>query len=327
MSNQENISKETKKTRRKRSHRTAQQIKLAVIMIMVSVLVLSASTFAWYKLNNTAKITNMQFKADTLGNLQLSWDENEGYSNILDLSTGDPSGNRTLLPATAAVTTGKGIAFYEPEYDGDGDEVTNVKELKENNSDFSKYVYKKEFYVKSGDTESANTYKLMLNTGDINEGTGTFFKQKLDQDENSTGFAAANAVRIAFKFETNAMFVAGDKNNCVSVYEPYTGNNLENGTSADKTAVDTTSHGPRQYEDVTIKQGSDGKFSTHYLCRFTEGKAVKVTMYVWIEGNDDDCENEIALDDIIGQIQFIAEPVADNASTEVVSSEEPGEGN
>ena len=56
MSNQENISKETKKTRRKKSQRKSQQIKLAVIMIMVSVLVLSASTFAWYQLNNTAKI-------------------------------------------------------------------------------------------------------------------------------------------------------------------------------------------------------------------------------------------------------------------------------
>ena len=86
MSNQENISKETKKTRRKKSQRKSQQIKLAVIMIMVSVLVLSASTFAWYKLNNIAKIKDMQFTADTLGSLLIA-EENEDseYSDTLDL--------------------------------------------------------------------------------------------------------------------------------------------------------------------------------------------------------------------------------------------------
>lgn len=89
MSNQENISKETKKTRRKKSQRKAQQIKLAVIMIMVSVLVLSASTFAWYRMSKIASVQNMEFKADTLGNLLISDTEDGEYDNTLDLGLGE----------------------------------------------------------------------------------------------------------------------------------------------------------------------------------------------------------------------------------------------
>ncbi|MBQ4521465.1 MAG: hypothetical protein IJA10_00725 [Lachnospiraceae bacterium] len=322
MNNQEINSKATKKTRRK-SKRTIQQIKLAVIMVMVSVLVLSASTFAWYKLNNTAKIQSMQFKADTLGNLQLSWEKEGTYTNYLDLAAGDTTGNRILLPATAVTTTGSGIEFYSPEYNEDGDVVTKVNVLDEaDTTNFPKYVYKKVFYVKSGDTPSSNTYELMLNTGDIAGETGTFFKQKLDADEQSDGYVAANAVRIAFKFGEGADFPVNVANNPVSVYEPYNTGNTNLGTSADKTAVDTTSYGPQQYVDVTIKQKDDGTFDDHFLCRFTEGNPVEVTMYVWIEGNDDDCENEIALDDIMGQIQFIAEPIVETTTEDANSQEQ-----
>ena len=152
MSNQENISKETKKTRRKKSQRKAQQIKLAVIMIMVSVLVLSASTFAWYQLNNTANVTNMQFTAETMGKLQIS-DVNENgenkkqYSNSLDLTqtTGYDSANRILLPST----TSNGTSFFAPDYTIDGLTVEGIVPIAEN--EFSKYVYKKEFYLLSGE--------------------------------------------------------------------------------------------------------------------------------------------------------------------------------
>lgn len=299
MSNQENISKETKKTRRKRSHRTAQQIKLAVIMIMVSVLVLSASTFAWYKMSKTANIQNMEFKADTLGNLLISAD-NTSYSNMLDLGLSGENA-AILLPAT----TVDGKTFYQPEYNTTGDVVKNVALLKEtddpstgseNEADtFKKFVYKKEFYIKSGvNQDTSKSYKLKLvDGGGILDGkftTGTF----LNDNGDDTTFDSLNALRVSFVID-------GD----VKIFTPYCNTNGGAGTHATD-EIDKSSNQYGGYS-VDLDQEASGVITDLELCTIKEGYPVKITMYVWFEGTDVDCENEIALDNLAGQIQFEAE--------------------
>ena len=313
MKHQENDVKETKKTRKKRSARTAQQIKLAVIMIMVSVLVLSASTFAWYQLNNTAKIENMKFTAETMGNLQISDSgengENKGdYKNVLELS--DDLTEKTLLPCT----TDTGIKFYSPDYDLEGTTVGDVKDI--DNNDLPKYVYKKVFYLKSGEAPTggavAKTFDLKLDPGKTDSPqSGTYFLAN-----DAAKYNAVNAVRISFEFDDSNE----EGQDTIKIYEP----NAENHNSGDDitkatNSVSTEFYGPAKY--MAIKQKSNGDFVTssdsllynehtetsNTLCQITEGTPMKVTMYVWFEGMDDDCVSQIALTQITGQIQFRAE--------------------
>lgn len=324
MSNQENISKETKKTRRKRSHRTAQQIKLAVIMIMVSVLVLSASTFAWYRMSKIASIQSMEFKADTLGNLLISDKEDGEYDNTLDLGLGE-NNQAVLLPATTA----DGVNFSKPVYNKTGDVVENIEdididkemldgtEMKKNtyeDNGFDHYVYKKDFYIKlEGAADDEKNYELWLVASDEYFNTGTYLDDK--DDDEAHDFDSLNAVRISF--------VVGDATQAAVVYEPYCVGNGEGdvtqknddntpiGTYADKSAI--TLAGPTVYNTMLVKQASTGELTENKsLTTMQVDDITKVTMYVWFEGMDDDCVNEIALDVISGQIQFEAkeeEPV------------------
>lgn len=316
MSNQENISKETKKTRRKKSQRKAQQIKLAVIMIMVSVLVLSASTFAWYQLNNTAKINEMQFTADTMGNLLIAPEENGGAGSYgHELSLGLNENAKKLLPATADKDAGSGAGvkkigyedFYYPKYAPDGQTVTELIPLEEEN--FDKYVYKKVFYLKSGEKAgTGNTFELKLDVGNITEDTktGTYVVDSDKTNNKIEGLTAANALRISFVIEStgdNPVKVA------TKVYEPnFNSATVNDGKFANYTGGDV--FGSTAYDDKLIKQLTTGAFKDGEdtkLCDLEEGVPVRVTMYVWIEGQDADCKSEIALDTIEGQIQFIAE--------------------
>lgn len=300
MKHQENDVKETKKTRRKRSARTVQQIKLAVIMIMVSVLVLSASTFAWYQMSKMAKVTNMQFTADTIGNLQIS-EDNVTYSNVLNLELNKDDNKKVLLPATTA----DGKSFFKPTYDDDGLKVISVDTLSDESDEFSQYVYKKDFYIKSGNTIGTQKYDLKLSASNSESSVGTYIKDAADA---GTGFTALNAVRIGFVFDSTEGVTIPNTGD-VTIYEPYSEGNTNDGTQANKDAV-STSYGPTKYDaTLTLKQKSDGSFPDRTLCTITEGNPVKVTMYVWFEGNDEDCENEIALDTIAGQIQFEATTV------------------
>lgn len=306
MSNQENISKETKKTRRKRSHRTAQQIKLAVIMIMVSVLVLSASTFAWYRMSKIASIQTMEFTADTLGNLLISDSEDGEYKNSLNLGLG--TNKAILLPAT----TKDGKTFFKPKYSVDGMNVKGVLDLElcntldgtamkqDNYVDDGEehYVYKKDFYIKSGVNESNKTYNLKLVDGGNKDGNGKFTTGTYlnDNGDNST-FDSLNAVRVSFVIDDT-----------VNIFVPYnTGNGNTDGTFATIDEAEFTDHGDYNNYPISLNQEESGEISDIVLCEITEGTPVKITMYVWFEGMDEDCENEIALDTLTGQLQFEAE--------------------
>ncbi|MBQ3512439.1 MAG: hypothetical protein IJA32_01395 [Lachnospiraceae bacterium] len=309
-----NNSKETKKTKRKRSLRTMQQMKLAIIMIMVSVLVLSASTFAWYRLSNTAKIQGMEFTADTLGNLQIANSRVSGTSYIVDgdykaeLDLGlDEDGNREYLMPT---TTMDGLTFVSPEYNGDGTSVEKVSEISDD--DLDDYVYEKVFFLLVGEEGSISTkkYDLKLTDGDLINKTGTYvLNNETDSDTNT----AANAVRISFTFKN----AEGD---VTKIYEPnsVTENDRTKADYADTvTGADNVDANYGAY--TTIAQKADGTFfastdGTNYeddiLYEMTEGVPVQVTMYVWIEGTDEDCRNSIALREIAAQIQFEATPKA-----------------
>lgn len=307
MSNQENNLKETKKTRRRKTQRKAQQIKLAVIMIMVSVLVLSASTFAWYRMSKIASIQTMEFTADTLGNLLISDSENGTYKSTLDLGLG--RNKAILLPAT----TKDGIVFLKPDYTDDGMKVEGVLAMEDGNildgtemqqegyTDDGKehYVYKKVFYIKSGvNQDDSKIYNLKLvNGGNKNDKgaftTGTFLN---DNGDDST-FDSLNAVRVSFVIDSTA-----------NIFVPFnTGNGETAGTFAEIDTNAFTDYQDYNAYDITLEQDEDGEFDDVTLCQISEGTPVEITMYVWFEGMDEDCENEIALDTLSGQIQFEAE--------------------
>lgn len=314
------MSKDKKQSNGNGKKRTARQMRLSVAMVIVSLIVLSISTYAWFLITNTPKVENITLTADTIGDLRIAdiKDDGEGnevpdtYGNEVDLQD-KISINSYLSP----VTTKDGLTFFSPVYN-EG-EVTDLSEVTDETKLHTKYVYEKTFFLRAGeedvDANKAKNYDIFLVGYSTKENSGCYVTQK---GNNITGdeITAANAVRISFTFEGG---ISGKAETVI--YEPNVDkhNNGVEGTNmaffsyngADKEDYGTGKNGP-----ATIQQYNNGRSffpnsgnpaRSNSLVTIKEGEDIKVTMRIWLEGTDEDCDNEIAADQIAGQIQFISE--------------------
>lgn len=308
--------------------RLSKQVAMTVVMIGVSTLVISVATYAWFMISNTPKIVKAEFSADTIGNLQISnvkvknnADTPEGYKSSINLFDGVSDSDKAKL-TLSPVTTENGVEFYKPLYASDGS-VSGLEKLKTDTDEQkkelnTKYVYEKKFFLRAGsgniDSSKAKEYNIYLagqtsdeaTTGSpvFDESYGSFLK-----DSASAGITVANAVRVSFTFQN---VVTGE----TSIYEPnYDKHN--GGTPGSNMSEYTNPAGKKYGEYTTIKQyanksfkvsGSGGtKEKSDAICSIKEGQDVEVTMRIWVEGMDKDCDNEIAADKMKGQIQFVSQ--------------------
>lgn len=318
--------KRKKDNEEKRQHR--KQLIMTTSMIMVSVLVISVASYAWYRITNTPKITNAEFTADTIGNLQISnvKDNNgvnipEEYKDSIELFDGVSSENSNTMYLNP-VTTEDGISFYKPVYNGD--KIEKMQLLDEKNADdykelHTKYVYEKKFFLKAG-TDSLKQGKEkyydihfvgksqdeISGSVSFDETTGTYVVGNKNTNDYDT---AANSIRISFEFK-NAQ--TGE----TVIYEP--NSDKHNKGIAGTNMSSYTNKGDEKYgEYTTLKQLADKSFKisenskgtdsmSDVICVIKEGVDVECTLRMWIEGTDEDCMNEIAADTMLGQIQFIS---------------------
>ncbi len=311
--NMNTISDENAGNKSKEKKKMSKQMKMSVIMVIVSLFILSVSTYAWFLITNTPKVENISLTADTLGDLKIADTKKNGmpgtYGDKIDLA--DSSGVKTYL---SPVTTKNGITFFSPVY-LEGAVASLNKETDENRL-HSKYVYEKTFYLRAGgekdeiDQEQAKNYDIFLVGTSANSNNGSYMKQK-GKSTSGNEITAANSLRISLTFE------GGITGKAVTViYEPNAdrdnkgveGTNMAfytyNGKDADKYGAYATI---QQNYDRSFVSNSNNPSRSIALDTIREGEDVKVTMRIWLEGMDKDCVNEIAADEIIGQIQFISE--------------------
>ena len=138
---------ETKKT--KSLTQKAKKIRSIIMMTLLCVLMMSAATYAWFTLSNTAKATNLTMTVGDTTGLQIAPDTGTGAGTFgSSITFNDIKG--TILPAT----TSNGINFFKPIYGDDG-EVSSTEAtteyLDEKNTDTNKegYYIQYTFYLKS----------------------------------------------------------------------------------------------------------------------------------------------------------------------------------
>ena len=314
--------KNKKTSEEKRQRR--KQLTMTISMIIVSVLVISVASYAWYKLTNTPKITSSEFTADTIGNLQISnvtvdngVDKPEEYKDAIGLFDGVSDEDKAKM-YLSPVTTEDGLRFFKPVYlEG---KVDSLEYLDETDPEIykelhTKYIYEKKFFLRAGsdnvDSDKAKYYDIHfigmsqdeINGATFDDTTGTYIIKKAD----ATGETAAYSIRISFEFKNTQ---SGD----VVIYEP--NSEKHNAFNENNSVKYTNKSGEKYGEYDTLKQLStksfvgDGKDGTAAqsgsICTIKEGDDVECTLRMWIEGTDDDCVNQIAADTMKGQIQFIS---------------------
>ena len=312
---------ETKKT--KSLTQKAKKIRSIIMMTLLCVLMMSAATYAWFTLSNTAKATNLTMTVGKTSGLQIAPDDN-GNAGTFGSSIAFEPVDGKLLPTTttdADITTGK---FKVPHYDGNGavdgfeseaatgfvGVTVNSNSAPEPEKNQDGYYIMYTFWLKS--LGSTSTVKLSLGTGlDAADGIydstksygGTYVLTKKANDSETNVVPSSAAVRLCFIPGNQAL------DSIKAIYEPNSDLKKETYSLTAGTDFANTTGSAENLSSIasTIKHKANGSVDGNVdgnVISLDADKATKVTLYVWIEGTDDLCANQIAAKDIIGQLEF-----------------------
>lgn len=260
---------------KQKKRRNGKDIRNAFVMLCVTVAMMSTATYAWFTMTDSPTVEGLRMTAASSGGLELK-DNDEDWSSAITVDTN----SKKLSPVSVIGSTDK---FGKPRYSGnrvDGvDEITDTTELKDN------YVAVYEYQIRAS---GATPVDVGLLGGD-GSGTGSFIVRA---DEKSATQQAAYAIRVGFKID----------NGTWAIYEPNANQNT-GGTKAENGYTGPTSD---------VKQNSNGEFTSDTgngktskkIFTLSDGNEHNITMYVWLEGTDDQCVNELQTDELKGQIQF-----------------------
>lgn len=293
--------KEHKKNRRR-------EIRNALTMTFVMVAMLSTATYAWFTLTDSPTVTGLQMTAATSSGLKVCESENGTYVDAVAIAT-NSAHNKNPQELRPVTYTSTGKVFQKPVYEGNA--VTSLENLATDalEGHVAKYVY----YLKGEAEGNASTLNVGLITGDpkqsasavveqgIAKAAGSFVRQRANSTDD-TEQDAANAIRIGL--------LIGNSTDLI-IYEPNCG--IDDGVGSSASTVDAT----RQSPTSNVISNGDGLICntggtantpntnvSDSLFTLTNNTATKVTMYIWLEGTDADCVDEIQTDEMEAQIQF-----------------------
>ena len=258
-----------------------------IAMLVVAVLSLTGVTYAWFSAANQA----------TVGKISMTVDDNAGGIEIATTfgewksSVDAPAVADEYAPvSTTAALTGNALSFFEGTLNPQNkNEITTTA----TNSNYLKFTL---YFRNNG--SSAITMDL---TGTNIVATAT---ENNDIDKAlRIGFVEWNDVTIAGSSDSADSFTSANSQT-VQIYEPnataHTANGLADG------ATEGQAHA---YKGVTRASGTafNRKTDTTNLADVTTDKALsdvtftlnagtykKVDIYVWIEGQDADCQNDVS---------------------------------
>lgn len=280
-----------------------RDIRNAVVMMCVMVAMMSTASYAWFTLTDAPTVTGMQMTAASTGGLKISWksDDMNSFKNAIDYkdhpSDQDVSTPKTLVPVhpTAA---GK---FAEGKYDGN-----TVTGLKANLSDLTNYVAHYTVYLKS---ESAETETIGIICGDSTANTSTELGVVNDQPKVGGSLVRAKSGGVGDTSTMQAPYavrVGIVADGTMWIWEP---NNDEHNTGDQ--AVDNVTPVLEATISSTVRgiitAGGNGEANTNIsegLFTIDTGVTKPVDIYIWLEGTDDDCVDQIKTDYLEAQIQF-----------------------
>lgn len=322
-------------------------LRSSMIMLIVAVLSLSSATFAWFTTGDTATVKDIEFTAQTSSGIQVSadavsWKSEVTTTDITSAQTTALSGKLASLSSAGGVTSGALDIFKGT--------VTNGKLSAAAASEASATddgYYKFDLYFKN-DGDKAKTLSLDLSgctvagkkdsdkgtqnavrIAAINQGVGTGDTQTVASVKAA---AAGSKVTIwepnaatHTTYATTYRYVVGSTDGkatadlvAASTAYPYVALKaaVESNDSLDvvKGAIEPKSN------VAVIMTDNTGSTDTSVLYQDTTGeieiaelaanKITKVTFYIWIEGQDVDCDNAVSAGTVVTNLKLKAEEKA-----------------
>ena len=306
---------------KKNTKKKLKDIRSAIVMMCVMVAMMSTASYAWFTLSASPTVVGMQMTAAasggglTIANATESGLADTYYSNIIIKDTNE---TKMLKPVTPNLETVG--AFKSPIYTGDT--VTGLAAIPE--ADQKTYVAKYTYWLKSTANEDGGTVGVGIIVGGQQAGNamglssgddstpllnGSFVRPS-EKNPVAKDVDPANAVRVGFVLTNTTSQTVRESLNKLIIWEPNADNN-DVATLAPQTVdngINTEIENfikLRSNTDGTIVKGGSGNISD-VLFTMENGKEVKIEMYVWLQGSDLQCGNEIQAGNLEAQIQFTA---------------------
>lgn len=300
-------------------------------LLLALLVLLVAATYTWFSLTQTPKVSDMAIHVNSTTGIQLatSYDAEEeewGESiDFLDLV----SESAPLKPVTWSE---ENQSFYTIVYGLDGRMAGAWEELNDednaNRDDGHGYYVVGSFYARTGEPCIVSLQDA-VSMNDGKDGSGTFAIGTPVWDEQAVlhkdaGNGAETAVRLGFKITPvntrtgeladNSVFYIYEPNCDKHIYsdiEGYVDTPSIDGTEVlgSRMILQTASEWTEAYpveRDVTIK--TLGKFEGDTeLFELGADEIMRIDLYIWLEGQDIDCTNDIGEAQIFSCIQFYAD--------------------
>jgi len=302
---------------------------LGYVALVLCVMAVTAS-FAWMSISSTPTVTDLALSVVSDNALEVAPD-NDGtpgsWSSILDLSELSEL-NAPLKPATFVAGEN---TFYAPHYGLDGradfsdpvrltDEKGQFIEGKETGG----YLYSVSFWIRTSSSYCKVGLTPAVQREEDIPGKGTFLigepvwnAAKVCHEEAGNG--SEKAVRIMIRAdatETEPEQWILYEPSCSAGQETMSinGGKLEgNNRLIRQEASNWTEDSPILNDSVIYKPG-EFLDNTKGLFSLEPGVSRRVTVYLWVEGQDADCTNAISGGKIFGNLQFTGEQ---NENTEL----------
>lgn len=301
------------------------------IMILLLMSLTVTATYTWFSISRTPRVSNIGIYVNAPTGLVLATTPDaEKWHHSLDYAELVPD-TAPLRPVTWSEREQR---FFAAQYAADGRRTDNWHPLTDDNNANRDDVYG--YYIKASyfATTDTNIKISLTHAVEVEEGisgSGTFLIgtpvwNPSEIVHNDGGNGAQNAVRIGFRFTPVDSTGAATGDSTFYIYEPNCDGHVDGSTDyqptpsidgadslvpADRlirqTTTTWTETDPIQ-KDVLIRDM--GEFENEpYLYTLAANALVRIDMYIWLEGQDVDCDNRIGRNaKILANVQFYADP-------------------
>lgn len=290
---------------------------ISILSMAFAVIAIGTTTFAWITISTTAEVNAFEASVETgAGGIELSWDE-QTWTTLLDgVMEKDSTGNykhinNEFIAFSDICFEGKtsdGYSFYDIEVNGNKANKVSAEE--------SSYITFS-FYIRNtnpagGDVNvvvDSNKVSFASKAADGTAANGTFNPTDVTGLDEQTNLFVSNAAR---------MMIVADGYEYVYQQNDSTNENTlgssTNGFSHEYFVKKGNSFGTLEAPtDMIIKQASKNE-SSDLLCTLGASN-VKVTVYIWVEGWDNECHAQILKQKLLVSLGFIVKPDAADPST------------
>ncbi len=324
--------------KRERKSRKRRRVLLAIIMILFVGVVLTTSTYAWFTANTTVTVSSIDVNVSTSSGLQISADANDWKAILTnnDLLNANWTGIRNQIPngvdeVTVPVSTVGDVdadgymQMYRGTVETDNTTgrniLTAVKSL-ETQGTSGDFIAFDVFFLSSErqmiylTSESSVVYSGSADKGIQNAARVGFIK------EGSVAYGSTPAQAYAIKGNVSKMIWEPN-------YDVHKASGVANASSVYGVTTSTTGGSKLSYSGVrapisitdnvplnstsstwfgpvtTVGSVASGIPTTAYLQMFeVEEGITKVRIYMWIEGQDVDCEDHASGSSLTFNLQF-----------------------